>query len=85
MEDGGRDNGMRFKAYVRVRPVPGEQPNGVVQPEHRVMYLKDASKGITSEFVFDRVGPTQKQRATALVLCSSTMFDRMLLLGREAV
>lgn len=58
MEDGERDSRMRFKTYVRVRPVPGEQANGVVQPEYRIMYLKDASKGITSEFVFDRVGTT---------------------------
>ena len=56
LDDGGDGRArMRFKAYVRVRPVQGDAPNGIVQPEYRIVYVKDPSKGATSEFVFDRV------------------------------
>jgi len=46
---------MKFKVYVRCRPAAAENLNGIVKPEHRILYLTDPTKGHTSEFVFDRV------------------------------
>eukprot|EP00798_Chlamydomonas_sp_ICE-L_P025375 gene25375-11036_t len=47
-------NGAPVKAYVRVRPVTGdENKNGIVKVEHRLLYLENPANGSTSEFVFD--------------------------------
>ena len=55
---------MRFKVYVRARPAGSGNPNGVVQPEHRVMYLQDPEKKThASEFVFDRVFDASTQQS----------------------
>ena len=47
---------MRLKVFIRLRPVVGDNKNGVVKPEHKLMYLTDPAKqGHSSEFVFDRI------------------------------
>ncbi len=45
---------MRLNTYVRLRPVSGADPNGVVQLEHRVLYIRDPARGHTSEYCFDQ-------------------------------
>ena len=51
--------------HIRLRPVLGDNKNGVAKPEHRIMYLTDPSKqGHSSEFVFDKIfdaGSTQDE------------------------
>ena len=47
---------MKLKVFIRLRPVAGDNKNGVVKPEHKLMYLTDPVKqGHSSEFVFDRI------------------------------
>ncbi|GFR47924.1 hypothetical protein Agub_g9726 [Astrephomene gubernaculifera] len=46
---------MRLKVFVRVRPPPSDESSSIVKAEHRVLYLKDAAKGQSSEYVFDKV------------------------------
>ena len=49
---------LHLKVYVRARPTPsseGGEKNGIMRAEHKLLYLQDAAKGHSSEFVFDRV------------------------------
>jgi hypothetical protein len=56
MDDAGeKEKRMKLKVYIRLRPIPGDNPNGICDPEPRVLYIKDPVKGHTSEFVFDKI------------------------------
>ncbi|GAX74811.1 hypothetical protein CEUSTIGMA_g2258.t1 [Chlamydomonas eustigma] len=47
---------MKLKVHIRLRPLSGDERNGIVRPEHKLMYLQDPSKpGYSSEYVFDRI------------------------------
>jgi kinesin family protein 7 len=47
---------MKLKVHIRLRPLSGYEKNGIVRPEHKLMYLQDPAKpGHSSEYVFDRI------------------------------
>lgn len=79
MADGGDSKKMRFKVYVRSRPAGLDNPNGVVQPEHRVVYLRDPEKKAQdSEFVFDRVFDADTQQAAVFQEVAAPLVDHAL-------
>ena len=83
---------MRLKVYIRLRPVnsqsvsggPGDAlsgKNGIVKPEHKIMYLSDPDKpGNSSEFVFDRIfdsGTSQGSLFEEASIHTSVLLDYM--------